>query len=1306
MNQDSPTPSPATPETPTHEPPKRRRRLLRWIFGLLAVLVLLLGLVAGFGWWAISSEKGTGWLLTRAGGMIPGELTVGSQRGPLTGPLELRDVHYRTPEGLDVRVNRAELAWRPRDLLSRQLDIDRLHAEGIRVVLPPAKKEEAPEDGRLVDIHLPVNIIVRDALIRNLEIVRPGEEPFRLNEIALDAQSESGSDLVRVRSLRVDGPGMALRAEGSLTPVGDYPVDLRLRGTYDPPDYPPFTVAGALTGTLEKLGVDARLSTPFDARVTGHVLAPMRELEMDLAAQVQGLAAQEINPEWPLAHLETGNVKIRGKLDEFTSEGTVNGSYEDFGTGRADYRLVRRGEDFFFEYLNLKTENGGEIGARGTVATGGEVLGLDLVADWRRFGWPLRGRPQFVSRQGEATIRGTLEDYRLEMTADLAGQGIPPGRWTLAGRGTQEKMDIRSLRGDVLRGQLAADGTVSWKPQVTWNVKLTGKGLNPGAFWAEWPGNFAFAAASQGTLRDAGPFGRVDLADLEGNLRGNPLAGIAHVDLQGDRYRFERLDLRSGSARVTASGVFAEAGSNLDWKLDAPNLGEALPDAGGSLTAAGNFSGPLKTPRVRANLKGTSLVWKTYRAAELTTVADVDLRQNGTILIDLDARDAGTGEQRAETIALDGRGTRRAHELTLALRAREQSLDLALAGGLAGSTTDWNGEIRRLDLVSPEAGTWGLAGPAGLRAGTTAAALRDFCWASNNGARLCAQGEWAQAGAWSGSGTIDDLPFSLFQPFLPPDLEITGGVEGSFNGRGSAAGVVTADVDLRPGPGEIRYPLKNGDQARVAYEQGLVTLTAGADGLLSRLSLAFRDTGTIAGEVRLPQYNTLGAPLQQQQLTGKIAANLQNLSLVEGFVPDLDGVQGALTANLTLGGTVAQPKVIGAADLIQAQADVPRFGLQLRQVGFTLRSDGQGPMQIRGSAKSGEGTLALDGTAAMDGQTARLTVGGRRVLVSNTREIKVLASPDLNISMAAGRIDITGEVVIPEAEIRQKKKKPSAVAVSRDVYIVPLAEEGAQAADKALEINARIRVVLGDDIEVAASGFSGKPRGSLLVTEQPGKATVAVGELEVKNGIYKAYGQDLTLERGRLIFAGGPIDNPGLDLRAFRKADDGTVAGINVRGTLKAPETTLYSDPPMGQSEALAYLLLGRPLGQASPQEGDLLANAANSLGLKGGNLIAKRLASRFGLEEARVESSGGLEQASLVVGKYLSPRLYVAYGFGLFEPLSTLRIRYLLGRQWTLQAETGTETSADILYNVELGKGGTVHPSSGVPVGQVNQPR
>jgi translocation and assembly module TamB len=1293
MNDELTSDAPRLPAPDAPQPSPRRLRLLRWALALVLTGSFLIVLLAGLAWYGVSSERGARLLLPRLGALLPGELTVGSQTGPLVGPLELRDVRYRK-DGLEVSIQRLALDWDADKLGRRRLDVRRLRAEGIRVVLPPSPGKET-ETGRLVDIHLPVNVIVRDALIRNVEVIRAGQPPFRLDEIALQGRSLPNSDTLMARNLRAAGPAFTLQAHGRLTPVGDYAVDLEARATYEGPDLPPFAGSGAFHGTLEKLGVDARLARPFTAHVTGSVLAPMRELKMDLTAQVRGFDAQEIDPRWPAARITQGTVKIRGGLDDFHSEGTVAGAYEGYGAAKAAYRLARREGDFIVESLNVETDGGAEFSAKGTVGTGGKELNLDLLADWHRLAWPLQGgSPVLVSRAGEARLRGTPADYRIDVNAELAGPSLPNGRWTLAGRGGKEGMAVRSLRGDVLHGQLVAAGTVAWTPGLTWRVKVSGRGIDPAAQWPQWPGSLAFAATSDGELRDGGPYGRLELTDLGGNLRGNPVAGRVRLELAGNRYRLPRLDLRSGSARLTAAGDFTQDAADLDWRLDAPDLGAALPDAGGSVSAAGKLAGPWKTPRVRARASGESIVFQTYSVENAKLAADVDLASGGPVAIDLDAANVGFGARRLDAVTLHAHGTRRAHDITLAVRAEQGSFDLALAGGLQGLTA-WSGEIRRLDLRNEQAGSWSLAKPAALSAGTTDASLRDFCWTSGN-ARLCGEGRWASTGPWDASGTLTDLPFSLFEPLLPPGLEITGGLNGTFAGRGTAGGFVTASVDLRPGPGEIRYPAKAGETARVRFDQGTLSLRAGEAGVSGRADLTFENTGALHAELRLPQYNAVGLPLQSQTLGGRIEADFTNLGLVEAFVPDLEDPRGNLTADLRLAGTVASPRAVGSIELRNAQADVPKLGLEVRQIALAATSDAAGVLELHGSARSGGGTVTIAGNVPLDERPARITIEGRRFLASATEEARVLVSPRLQIAMQYPRVDVTGDVEIPEAEIRQQKRR-AAIPVSEDVVIVPVAEEATATSGPPLALHARVRVILGDKVNVAASGFTGQVTGSLLVNEQPGKATAAVGELEIKNGVYKAYGQDLTLDRGRLIFGGGPLDNPGLDLRAYRKADDGTVAGVTIGGTLNSPQTTLYSDPPMDESEALAYLLLGHPLGQASPQEGDLLANAARSLGLKGGNLVAKKLASRFGLEEARVETTGGFQEASLVVGKYLSPRLYVTYGVGLFEPISTFKIRYLLGRHWTLQAEQGEGTSADLLYTVERGKGGeTPVPSRG----------
>src|SRR4051794_508366 len=307
---DDPTPAAASPAAPSPSP-RKRRRPLRWLLGLLLALLLLLVLVAGLGWYAVSTEGGTRFLLAHLGTYIPGELTIGSQQGPITGPLDLRDVRFRNAT-IDARIQHVHLAWKAGRLRQRMLDVDQLHAEGIRVALK--KSGDTTSNGKLVDLHLPVNIVVRDALIRDVEILREGEPPFRLDRIALDAVSERARDLLHVRSLAVDGPTFQLRAAGDLNPVGDYAVNLQTQATYRDPKMPPFVVGARLDGTLEKLGMDARLSQPFDAHVQGSVLTPMRTIGMDLTAQVRGFNAKALNPQWPVAVIRDGNVAIQGDL--------------------------------------------------------------------------------------------------------------------------------------------------------------------------------------------------------------------------------------------------------------------------------------------------------------------------------------------------------------------------------------------------------------------------------------------------------------------------------------------------------------------------------------------------------------------------------------------------------------------------------------------------------------------------------------------------------------------------------------------------------------------------------------------------------------------------------------------------------------------------------------------------------------------------------------------------------------------------------------------------------------------------------
>ena len=99
------------------------------------------------------------------------------------------------------------------------------------------------------------------------------------------------------------------------------------------------------------------------------------------------------------------------------------------------------------------------------------------------------------------------------------------------------------------------------------------------------------------------------------------------------------------------------------------------------------------------------------------------------------------------------------------------------------------------------------------------------------------------------------------------------------------------------------------------------------------------------------------------------------------------------------------------------------------------------------------------------------------------------------------------------------------------------------------------------------------------------------------------------------------------------------------------------------------------------------MATARDTLTVQGGGLLASQIGRRLGLEEVGVESSmdtDGTANTALVLGKFLSPRLFISYGISLTESINTLKLRYTISDRWVLKTEAGENQSADVEFTVE----------------------
>lgn len=1027
---------------------------------------------------------------------------------------------------------------------------------------------------------------------------------------------------------------------------------------------------------LEKMEV-AVPGTATHLAASGRLTQRGQGFDVDAAVDWRDLA-------WPLTGPSTvrsrqGQARVAGSLDSFRAQ--VSAELAE-GSGAVSQPAVA-------------------ANALG-VSTGGQAAGTNRTASAVN---PAGGNASVLLASGAAAPAGVagahpVAESKATAAVAAAHPGPMAGRFTLSGTGNRDRFHVDNLAADVFAGHLQGRGDVTWSPRLGWNVALSAQGIDPAAVRPDLPGRLGFDLATRGESQPGGLTGSVDLPRLQGTLRGQPVAVTAALRLAGPSYDLSRLDARWGTARLRASGRLGDR-FDLGFDAQAPNLGLVMPEATGSLTAQGHVSGAAKTPHVQASAHGQGLRFGTQSVGDATVHADVDLAAAGPFQLDGDLHDVNAGGQLISRLTVQTRGTSASHTLTLSATGlgdqKNARFDLGLAGGVRGplgASSSWRGQISRLDLRSSPVGDWTLQQAASLEAGARAVDLRNLRWVGAAGARLCASASWSQAGTWAGQATLTSLPLNLLKPFLPPDLTITGDVNGRAEAHGGSRGIAGADVDLAPGPGDLRFPAEQGRMVTVHFERGALRAQAGPAGGNATADLAFANIGNFDARLRLPRL-TQGVVLKDQPLGGTIAVHLRDLTFLEGFVPDLRHLAGSLNADLSLAGTAAAPRLTGQAQLEGGRAQVPLYGLDLKDVRLAATASGGTTLAIDAAATSGPGSVHITGsTGLMPSPSApvHLAVTGSRFAVMSTKDIRILVSPDLKIDYQGSEARLTGQVTVPEAHIHVEKAPPGGpIEPSKDVVFVGgLKPQAQQPAKAPLALHARVRLVIPNPaIELDAFGLKGQPYGSLLLVENPGSTTAAgTGELDIAlGGTFQAYGQNLTVERGRLIF-GGPIDDPAIDIRASRISDDQTVtAGIEAKGTLKEPQFSVWSTPAMGQSDALAYVMLGHGLNSANQQEGNRVANAASSLGLAGAGMLAKSIGARFGLEEASIESKGSWNQASLMMGKYLAPHLYVMYGIGLFQPVSTFRVRYIVNSKWTLQAESSSETGADVLYTLERGR-------------------
>ncbi|HET8551112.1 MAG TPA: translocation/assembly module TamB domain-containing protein [Gammaproteobacteria bacterium] len=921
-------------------------------------------------------------------------------------------------------------------------------------------------------------------------------------------------------------------------------------------------------------------------------------------------------------------------------------------------------------------------------------------AKWRQLRWP-GGGGRVSSPSGTLTFGGTLSKYQLKVDARMSAPGQTQGHLIVRGTGDKNSIQISEINLKALQGELVGVAQAQWKPTLDGQVHLRGQGINPGLLVSGWPGSLSLKLDAQ-AARHAGTLSAsVKTLSVDGKLRGYPVALNAQANYGDKVLRLKQFAVTSGPSHLSAQGSIGQT-LDLQWRLDSPNLASLYPGAQGALTGHGRVEGPRKKPHVIAVLNGSqielALRGKAYAFRKLAVNANVDLRGKQRSHLQVAVANGSAANIAIKSIRLTGQGTPAEHHLTLIADTSRGSAQLALAGSLKNRR--WDFTLNRATLAYPQLAPWQLVQPSSGYLSRNAFALSTTCWQTTGNAKACVHATRTGTKV-AGGFNLNDLAFAYFAPLTPPTVGETGSLsaQGTFarnGGRGlptvhatasTTKTVLLAQVPPSPGaPPNTAAP----PQRVVAFAPSTLKLDLDQSGL--RLDAALKllqQNGGLFFTARIP--GGKAKPLLKRPLTAKLTTDIPDISFVSRFKPGAGQVSGRLAGTMHVRGSLSAPELQGRIVLQDGGAQLPQVGLKLTDVGLVLAGLPGGGISINGNAKSGGGAIAIDGTADLVAQPrhADITIRGDQFQALGNTLGNVFISPDLTLTLRGKAMKLTGTVKVPKARLTPEEIPQSAVKVSRDQIIV---QPGKKAPSSfAHNFNADIHLVLGDNVHFKGFGLKSRIKGALEIFEQGDKPTRASGELSLVNGEYRAYGQGLVIEQGALLFA-GPITEPAVDMRAVRHPAKDITVGVSISGTLKQPNFELFSDPPMTQAETLSWLVLGRPLEGTSDQQGSALSRLALGLGITQSNKVAKNLGKSLGLDTFSIQtgsseagSAQNVYQAALVIGKYLSPRLYVSYGIGLFEPVNTVRLEYTLSSKWKLATESSSLASGgDLIYTLE----------------------
>lgn len=527
----------------------------------------------------------------------------------------------------------------------------------------------------------------------------------------------------------------------------------------------------------------------------------------------------------------------------------------------------------------------------------------------------------------------------------------------------------------------------------------------------------------------------------------------------------------------------------------------------------------------------------------------------------------------------------------------------------------------------------------------------------------------------NGRMSIDNIALAMLEK-----MEIAGQLSGMFTGNMELSGTIENPVLT----GEFAFD--NTEFSGYRFLQFDGNLNYSNNLFSAGINVVPQDSGKLQaqGEIPLRFYpDSLKFGFNpKDSVSGTVTVEKLTLEILKTMYPS-GNFAGLIEGNISLSGTVESPVPEGIIRLKNASAKIQEYGIDYKDIRLNLNflrdKIELNDLLVRSPDGNLTGSGQVDFTSDFykgDISQSEIELKFNRFQPFNHRQFNLQMNGNATFGGKKGEVVYGGDITIPRSEIYI----PAVLRMLGRLYVpelpkpllveelerMELAGDSSQLAENIpvegdtirldyfdnFRGNLRVRIprntwIKNDDLYIELSGD--------VELRKNNEYFELFGSVDVVRGQYDLLGKTFMVNEGSIVFQGGEEMMPRMDIKAsyaFRNAQRVEQnLTVQVSGTAESPEVNFQLDgSSISEGDALSYILFGKSMNELTIDEQDNMAGAGGSslAGRAAASILTSQLTNFLGdklaVDYIEVKSDDGFDNATVVVGKYITNDLFVSY--------------------------------------------------------------